>query len=102
MHKSIPALAAVAFLALPASSFAETPVVQPATAQPVTAQPVTAQPAAVQQASQKPVCKEMVHEGMLVKTTVCHTQAEWDQIRADQQRNVADFQNRTYQTSRGH
>ena len=68
----------------------------------MTAQPVTAQPVAVQQASQKPVCKEMVHEGMLVKTTVCHTPAEWDQIRAAQQRNVSDFQNRTYQTSSGH
>ena len=104
MHRSIPALAALAFLALPASSFADgtqTPVVQPAAAQPVAAQPAAAQPASAQPNSQKLICKEMVHEGMLVKTNVCHTQAEWNQIRTDQQRNVSEFQNRTYQTS-GH
>ena len=109
MHKSIPALAAAAFLALPASSFADgtqTPVVQPAVSQPVTAQPVTAQPVAVQQtsesASQKKICKEVTHEGMLVKTSTCHTQAEWDQMRQAQQRSFADFQNRNYQMSSGH
>ena len=107
MHKSIPAIAALAFLALPASSFADGTQTQPVVAQPASAPTVAAQPAAAVQpasapASQKPICKTMAHEGMLVKTNVCHTQAEWDQIRQAQQRSVSDFQNRNYQTSSGH
>jgi|HubBroStandDraft_5_1064220.scaffolds.fasta_scaffold56095_3 hypothetical protein len=95
MHKSIPALAALAFLALPTSSFADG-------AQTPAAQPVSATPATAQPASDKQICKQMTHEGMLVKTNVCHTQAEWDQIRQTQQRDVSDFQNRNYQMSSGH
>jgi hypothetical protein len=43
----------------------------------------------------------MAHDGMLVKTTICHTQQEWDDIRLRQERGLADFQNRNYQTSSG-
>lgn len=95
MHRSIPALVALVFLALPASSFADGTQTPPA--QPVAATPATAQPA-----SDQKICRQMTHEGMLVKTNVCHTQAEWDQIRQTQQRDVADFQNRNYQMSGGH
>jgi hypothetical protein len=44
----------------------------------------------------------MTHQGMLVRTNVCKTQKEWDEQRRRQQRDLADFQNRNYQTSNGH
>jgi hypothetical protein len=103
MHGSMTAFAALALLALPMTAFADgaqTPTVQPAAAQPVSAQQAATQPAATPAPDAK-ICKTMTHEGMLVKTSVCHTQAEWDQIRQQQERNVADFQNRNYQTSSG-
>lgn len=66
-------------------------------------QPVAvAQPAAATTAtadSAKPICRTMYHEGMLVKTQTCHTQAEWDQIRRSQERSISDFQNRNFTTS---
>jgi hypothetical protein len=91
MHRSIYMLAALAVFALPATSFADGTQTQ-------AAQPVAAQP----DPSQKVVCKAMSHEGMLVKTNVCHTQAEWDQMRTAQQHSVSDFQNRNYTMSSGH
>jgi hypothetical protein len=94
MQRSIFAIAAAAFLTLPVCAFADGTQTQPATAQPASAQPVSD--------PQKPICRMMTHQGMLVKTNVCHTQAEWDEIRQRQQRDVADFQNRNYQTSSGH
>ena len=73
-----------------------------AASQPVGVAPATVQPAsATQSASAKLICRETIHEGMLVKTSACHTQQEWDQIRHRQQHAVADFQNRNYQMSSG-
>jgi hypothetical protein len=105
MRKSIPTLVTLAFLALPAAAFADgaAPTVAQPTATPAVAvsPAAPAQPASAQPDANRPICKTIAHEGMLVKTNVCHTQAEWDQIRTRQERSVADFQNRNYQTSSG-
>jgi hypothetical protein len=106
MRKPIPTLMTLVFLTLPAAAFADgaqAPMVaQPAAAPAVAVAPAApAQPVSAQPDSNKLICKTMAHEGMLVKTNVCHTAAEWDQIRIRQQRGVADFQNRNYQTSSG-
>lgn len=69
--------------------------------QPVAVAPATAQPASATPASDKLICRQIAHEGMLVKTSACHTQQEWDDIRHRQQHEVADFQNRNYQTQSG-
>jgi hypothetical protein len=71
-------------------------------------QPVTVAPAApAQQAAatpdkNKPVCRVMYHQGSLIRTQQCKTQAQWDNERRAAQRDVSDFQNRNYQTSSGH
>jgi hypothetical protein len=62
----------------------------------------SAQPAAATTpASDKLVCKQDYHQGSLIHTSTCKTQAEWDNMRRTQQRDVSDFQNRNYQTSMG-
>lgn len=50
----------------------------------------------------KKICRTMYHQGTIIRTQQCKTQAEWDRNRLDAQRSVADFQNRNYQTSNGH
>ena len=106
MRKSIPTLMTLALLALPAAAFAgdtQPMVLQPTATPAVAVAPAApAQPVSAQPDSNKLICKTMAHEGMLVKTNVCHTQIEWDQIRTRQQRSVSDFQNRNYQMSSGH
>jgi hypothetical protein len=107
MRKSIPTLMTLTFLTLPAAAFADgtqAPMVSQPTATPAVAvsPAAPAQPVSAQPDSNKLICKTMAHEGMLVKTNICHTENEWDQIRTRQQRNLADFQNRNYQTSSGH
>ncbi|HEX4296236.1 MAG TPA: hypothetical protein VHZ29_19035 [Rhizomicrobium sp.] len=76
------------------------------TSQPVAVaqQPVAvAQPAAAAgPGGEKEICRMMYHNGMLVKTQTCHTQAQWDDMRRSQERDVSDFQNRNFQTSSGH
>jgi hypothetical protein len=106
MRKSIPTLVTLAFLTLPAAAFADgaqAPMVTQPTATPAVAvaPAAPAQPVSAPD-SNKLICKTMAHEGMLVKTNICHTQNEWDQIRNRQQRGVSDFQNRNYQMSSGH
>ena len=98
MRTFIPAIVAGFIISLSAPAFAGD------AAQPVGVAPAVAQPASAtaQPAGEKRICREIVHEGMLVKTSTCHTQREWDAIRHRQEHEVADFQNRNYQTSSGH
>jgi hypothetical protein len=66
--------------------------VPPAAAQPASAQaapPVAAQPVVL-------FCRAMIHEGMLLRTRDCRTREEWDKLRRDGARGLADFQNRSY------
>jgi invasion protein IalB len=67
----------------------QTPAAQPAA------------PAATTPASEKLICKQDSHEGSIIHTNVCKTQAQWDNARRSQQRDVSDFQNRNYQMSNG-
>jgi Spy/CpxP family protein refolding chaperone len=104
MRKSIPALVTLVFLTLPAfADGTQAPVVAQPTATPAVAvaPAAPAQPASARPDSDKMICRTMVHEGMLVKTNTCHTQAQWDQIRTDQQHSVSEFQNRNYTMSGG-
>lgn len=71
--------------------------------QPVGVAPApAAQPAAATPDKDKPVCRMMYHQGSLIRTQQCKTQAEWDNERRSTERAVSDFQNRNYQTSSGH
>lgn len=88
-------IVAISF-AMTASALADEPQAPPPPAQ----QSATAQPAAAD--PDKKICRMMTHEGMLVRTNVCHTQREWDAIRVRQEREVSEFQNRNYLTSNGH
>ena len=94
MRIFFPAIAAGFMISLSAPAFAGD------AAQPVGVAPVVAQPASATAAeSEKQICRTMYHEGMLVRTQKCHTQAEWDQIRRSQERSIADFQNRNFTMS---
>jgi hypothetical protein len=44
----------------------------------------------------KLVCRSLFHEGMLIKSTECRTQEEWDRLRRDAERQISDFQNLSY------
>jgi hypothetical protein len=101
MRTIVPAIVAGLVVSLSIPAFAGD--ASGTTTQPVAVQPVTAQPASAttQPAGEKVSCKPIAHEGMLVKTNACHTQQEWDAIRHRQEHEVADFQNRNYQTSGG-
>jgi hypothetical protein len=94
MRTIIPAIVAGLVISLAMPAFA-------GDASGTTAQPVAvAQPAAATtQVGEKQICRTMYHEGMLVRTQTCHTQAQWDQIRRAQERSVADFQNRNFTMS---
>jgi hypothetical protein len=71
--------------------------------QPVGVAPApAAQPAAATPDKDKLVCRMMYHNGSLIRTQQCKTQAQWDVDRRTAERNVADFQNRNFQTSSGH
>ncbi len=98
MRTFVPALAAGFIISISAPALAGD------AAQPVGVAPAPAQPAVAtaKPANEKVVCKQIAHEGMLVKTSACHTLREWEDIRHRQQHEVADFQNRNYQTSSGH
>lgn len=65
------------------------------------ATPTSAQPAQAAPDKDKLVCKMMYHNGSLIRTQQCKTQAQWDMERTKAQHDVADFQNRNYQTSSG-
>jgi hypothetical protein len=41
------------------------------------------------------LCHHYVHEGLMLRTGECHTQKVWDQMRADSQKQIFDFQMRT-------
>ena len=86
-------LAAAFSLGFATAALAEDPPAQPAPAA-TQGQQTAADP-------DKKICRMMTHEGMLVRSNVCHTQREWDAIRTRQQHEVADFQNRNYQTMSG-
>ena len=45
---------------------------------------------------QKVVCRYMGHEGTVMPRRVCATQYVWDKERRRQQRELADFQLRSY------
>jgi len=44
----------------------------------------------------KLICRSLFHEGMLIKSTECRTQEEWDRLRRDAEREISDFQNLSY------
>ncbi len=99
MRTFIPAIVAGLVISISAPAFAGD------TAQPVGVAPVTAQPAVAtaQPAGERVICKQIAHEGMLVKTSACHNAAGMGRTYATgSSHEVADFQNRNYQTSRGH
>jgi hypothetical protein len=98
MRTIIPAIVAGLVISFSASAFAGDAAQPVAVAPPAVAQPASA---TTQPAGGKVICRQIAHEGMLVKTSACHTQQEWDDIRHRQQHEVADFQNRNYQTSSG-
>ncbi len=41
-------------------------------------------------ATSKPICKSVTEGGTRIPKRECHTQAEWDQIRANAQDNLSD------------
>jgi hypothetical protein len=97
MRNAILTMALGAALSLSTAAFAQDQQ------QPVGVAPApAAQPAAATPAKDKLVCRQMYHEGSLIRTQQCRTQAQWDMDRRAAERNVADFQNRNYQTSGGH
>jgi hypothetical protein len=100
MRSIVPAMVAGLVVSLSVPAFAGDASQPVAVAQ----QPVAvAQPAtATGPESEKQICRMMYHNGMLVKTQTCHTQAQWDDMRRSQERDVSDFQNRNYQTQSGH
>lgn len=54
------------------------------------------QPASATNDEQKIVCRYMGHEGTVMPKPVCATQYVWDKERRRQQRELADFQRRSY------
>jgi hypothetical protein len=77
-------------------------LLMPVTAALADPQAPPAQPApAAAPASEKLICKQEVHEGLIVRTNTCRTAAEWENMRRSQQRDFSNFQNRSMQTS-GH
>ncbi len=58
------------------------------------AQPA-AQPIATAAGPDTIICHHYIHEGMLLRTGECHTQRVWDQMRAEGQKEIFDFQMRT-------
>lgn len=92
MRTFIPAIVAGLIISISAPAFAGDAAQPVAVAQPATVQPASA----TAPGNGKQICRTMYHEGMLVRTQTCHTQAEWDQIRRAQERSFADFQNRTF------
>jgi hypothetical protein len=62
-------------------------------------QPATQQPVAIQAAAKKPItlfCRAIFHEGMLIRSSDCRTQEEWDALRRADERTISDFQNHSY------
>jgi hypothetical protein len=96
MRKAILTAAVGIVLSLSTASFAQDQ-------QPVgVAAAAPAQPAAATPDKDKRLCRVMYHQGSLIRTQQCKTQAEWDNERRSAERAVSDFQNRNYQTSSGH
>jgi hypothetical protein len=59
--------------------------------------PASAQTAAATQT--KPVtlyCRAVFHEGMVLRNRDCRTQEEWDKARRAGERDLADYENRSY------
>lgn len=56
----------------------------------------TAQSVTAPNDEQKVVCRYMGHEGTVMPKPVCATQYVWDKERRRQQRELADFQLRSY------
>ncbi len=44
----------------------------------------------------KVVCRYMVHEGIIIRRPECHTVHEWDAILTNRQREIREFQHRSY------
>jgi hypothetical protein len=42
------------------------------------------------------VCRVVFHEGMVLRGRDCRTPEEWDKLRREGERGLADFQNRSY------
>ena len=62
-----------------------------------------AAPAAVQPATAPPpaktvtlYCRAVFHEGMLLRGGDCRTREEWDKLRRIGERDLSDFENRSY------
>jgi hypothetical protein len=68
---------------------------QNAPSQPVAVAPDPTPPPAPS-AKLERVCRLMIHEGMLLKSSTCQTQAQWDEDRRRQEREIEKFQNRSY------
>jgi len=100
MSRILGSLTVVFAVGLSCAAFAEgAPAPQPAP-QPAVQAPA---PAPTQVADKdKKICRMMYHNGELIRTQTCKTKEEWDRLRAEQQRNIADFQNRNYQTQIRH
>jgi len=91
MRNTIMMLAAGMLLSVSTAALADDTPATPAPAQPAQAAPDKV----------KLVCKTMYHNGSLIHTQQCKTQAQWESERTKTQHDVADFQNRNYQTSSG-
>lgn len=92
MRKFLASVTAAAAMSLPATALADGaggPASQPVAVAP---EPV----AATQPRSEKLICRMMYHEGMLMKTSMCKTQQEWDEERRRGEREIQKFQNRSY------
>ena len=88
-------MAAVAGVTLSLSTAALADGAQNAPSQPVAVAPEPAPPPASAN-KEKRICRLMIHEGMLLKSSECKTQAQWDEERRRQEREIAIFQNRSY------
>jgi hypothetical protein len=53
--------------------------------------PVSPTPAATTADADKPVCKPVFHEGVVVGQT-CHTQKEWDRMQFHNQQELRQYQ----------
>jgi hypothetical protein len=56
----------------------------------------SAQPISATNGEQKVICRYMGHEGTVMPRAVCATQYVWEKERRRQQRELADFQLRSY------
>jgi hypothetical protein len=59
--------------------------------------PAGAQPAAAAPAKAVTLyCRAVFHEGMVLRTRDCRTREEWDKQRRVGERDLADYENRSY------